>query len=84
MLKPWGLTNPVDILEKDGEHIAENYALRMVTRLGVTLGERTAARELVSYAGSGTNTRGSVNEAARSGDSALSALRAAETAGHDA
>jgi hypothetical protein len=84
VLKPWGLTNPVDILEKDGERIAENYALRMATRLGVTVGERTAARDLVSYAGSGANTRGSVSEISRSGDSALNAWRTAGTAQHEA
>jgi uncharacterized protein YukE len=84
VLKPWGLTNPVDILEKDGEHIVENYALRMATRLGVTVGERTVARELVSYASTGTNTRGSGSEVTRSGDSALNAWRAAGTAEHDA
>lgn len=84
VLKPWGLTNPVDILEKDGERIAENYALRMATRLGVTVGERTAAREVVSYAGSGTNTRGSVSEVSRSGDSALNAWRTVGTAEHEA
>jgi uncharacterized protein YukE len=82
VLKPWGLTNPVDILEKDGEHIVENYALRMATRLGVTVGERTVARDLVSYAGTGANSRGSVSEISRSGDSALNAWRAAGTAEH--